>query len=377
MKIAYLTQHVDAVTGIGRVVRALASRMAARGNEVHGVSQSCDDTSLRWHKVASSHLTDGLDKLLYRIHEPLVSGRLHADIRHSMGVGRAAEIVSAQSCHKAGMELTAPGKGSRIHRRNWGLFDRLSLEDERRLITADSTRRIIAVSRLVRDQLLEYYPIPPEKITVIPNGIDTAIYSATAQGSGQDDLRKAMGIDRERYVLLFVGNEFERKGVQTIVEALSSLRDLPIMALLAGGDDSRPYQILADRLGVGSRVRFVGRVQRVEHLFSVADLFVFPTWYEPFGMVIAEAMAAGLPVITYRHAGAVEDMVDGRDALMLDDPRSPRELAVGIRKVVEDRDLASKLSRHGREAVKGLNWDVIADRFTEAYESVLDGSHHV
>jgi len=370
MNIAYLSQHVDSVSGIGRFLRALGNQMIARGHEVHCVSQTCDGQSFRWHRVPHSHVSNGLDKLWYRLHEARVSKSIRAHIFHSMGVGGMAHIVSAHSCHRAGVDLASQMQSSPFWRRNWRLFDTLSLSDEHRLMTSESTRAIVAVSRLVRNQLLESYPIPPEKIVIVPNGIDVGMYVSSGRPGDRVLLRERLGISVGDIVLLFVGNEFARKGLKTLIEALSLLPGIPVRLIVAGADDPRPFQTLSARLGVDSGIRFLGTVAHPERLYAIADMFVLPTLYEPFGLVIVEAMAAGIPVITYRHAGAVEDFTDEREALLLEDVQSATELARRIRRLIEDQKLSRKIAQQGRQAVQSLDWNIVADRFADLYKHV-------
>ena len=98
-----------------------------------------------------------------------------------------------------------------------------------------------------------------------------------------------------------------------------------------------------------------------------ADALVFPTHYEPFGMVIIEAMAAGIPVIASRTAGAVEDLTDGVHGLYLDDPYSSGELSRRIRLLLEDATLRETLSRNGRMVAERYGWPVIAARYIDLY----------
>ena len=105
----------------------------------------------------------------------------------------------------------------------------------------------------------------------------------------------------------------------------------------------------------------------------MADIFVLPTLYEPFGLAIVEAMAAGIPVITYRNAGAVEDFADGREALLLEDVQSAVELSGRIRRLIEDQELSRRIAKQGCQAVQSLDWTKIADRFADLYEHIHRG----
>jgi glycosyltransferase involved in cell wall biosynthesis len=124
---------------------------------------------------------------------------------------------------------------------------------------------------------------------------------------------------------------------------------------------------------VGSKLRFLGRVPGPERWYSAADAFVLPTWYEPFGMVIVEAMAAGLPVITSAAAGAVEGFSDGREGVYLRDAFSGDELAGAIFRVRQDDTLRGSLIREGRSAAGKLGWPDVAARTLRVYRRVAGG----
>ncbi len=369
MNITYIAQDIDAVTGIGRIVLAYARGMAAAGHEVDLISQRCSSTDLRVHRVAGFPALRSVDKFLFRVGEPLASHRTKAGIRHAFGIGSYADVVSAQSCHRSGVALQRALPTGRIRTRNFGVYDRLSLEDESRLMTSPKTRLVLAVSGLVRDQLLHWYDIDPGKVVVVPNGIDVARYSAPFD---REAVRGRFGMRPDRLVVGFLGNEFERKGVQTIIEALPLLADVPLDVFVGGADDPGPFQRRAEDLSVVDRVHFVGRVTDPESFLRSLDVFVFPVHYEPFGMVVIEAMAAGIPVITARTVGAVEGMTDGQEGLFLEDPLSAQEVAGRIRAAVEDRTLRDRIVERGSAAAMQFAWPRIISELERLYRS-LDG----
>ncbi len=368
MKITYLAQDVDAVSGIGRVFSALASGMAARGHDVSVICQRSALTvphTVRLPGLASVH---AVDKLLFRYGERALAPRHRRGLVHSAGVGHRADVVSAGSCHRAAVEIQRALPASRLHHRNLGLFDRISLADEHRLMTASTTKAILAVSRLVRDQLLHWYDLPPDKVVVIPNGIDVAKYTGPLD---REVTRVMYGLEERAFTIGFLGNEFDRKGVQTIIEALPLLRDLPLRAVIAGGDDPGPYMRMAAELRVDGSIHWTGRIDRPESFLRVLDLFVFPVHYEPFGMVVPESMAAGVPVITTRTVGAVEDLKEGEEVLLLDDPHSASELAGQIRRVFASNDLRIRLAAAGKLASGRFAWPSIIDRVEAVYDGIL------
>jgi UDP-glucose:(heptosyl)LPS alpha-1,3-glucosyltransferase len=357
LPITLVAQSVDDSTGLGRIASALAGEYSSAGYEVHIVSQQCVNTPGRWHPVPSFALSPSLGKIAFRLFESSRSRSIHESVIHAFGVGAEADIVAAQSCHKAAVKLQRMRGKHRIANRNWGLYDRLSVGDERRLFTSGRRKCIVAVSGLVRRQILEEYGLPAEAVCVIPNGVHLPRFH----------IQHKSATSSRPFVLLFVGNEFDRKGLQTVIEALPLITGLPLELRVAGSDDPAPYIQRARELKVLDRVKFLGSVAAPESLFTQADAFVFPTHYEPFGMVIIEAMAAGIPVITTRTAGAVEGLTDGVHGLYLDDPCSAAEVAGCLRKLLDDTDLRISLRTNGLAIAESYSWPVVAARYLDLY----------
>ncbi|MFN0157688.1 MAG: glycosyltransferase family 4 protein [Bacteroidota bacterium] len=374
MRIALITDAINDNSGLGRIAAALASEYAKVGHEVHTIAQHNNITlqGVRQHSVPGLPLSAALNKLILRHSGTTVLQKLSCDIVHSFGVGRHANVVSAQSCHLAGMRIRAELRHRHrlFEERNWGLFDHVVLQDEKHLLTSSETQRIVAVSHLVRNQLREFYNVPAEKIVVIPNGIHVQRYALAHQDDTQQKMRKTLGLPDNRFVLLFVGNEFDRKGLRVIIESLGRLNDPSLTLLVAGKADPAPYQALARQLNVTAQVKYVGTINPPEQLFFAADAFVFPTLYEPFGMVVIEAMAAGLPVITSRHCGSVEGMEDEKQLLLLSDPESVDELCEKIRRLNNDETLRKTIADRGMEESKRFTWESVAEKMMDVYRTI-------
>jgi UDP-glucose:(heptosyl)LPS alpha-1,3-glucosyltransferase len=370
MRIALETLSCDSQTGIGRIVRALAGVFVARGHAVDIVTTDPGDLAgqKHVHRAARVPGSRALSKVVFSFEERRIVKRLDHDIILSFGVGRMADVVAAQSCHKGGKKV--------LHRyaldggdgRNWGLYDRVSLRDEKVLLTSEKTKRIIACSDRVKHEIIQEYKVSPGRITVIPNGVSVRNIDRSKKAVAQR--KKEGGIDTDEHVLLFVGNEFGRKGLRTILEAISRPGWKRIRLLVAGGGNIAAYSRLAHVLGVAERVTFLGCVREIERLFDCADLFVFPTLYEPFGMVVVEAMASGVPVITSRACGAVEGMTPRVHGLYLDDPSSIEEVAGAIQRLVSDEALRTSLSNAGREKAREFSWDLIGDKMLAVLSGV-------
>jgi glycosyltransferase involved in cell wall biosynthesis len=372
MRIALAALSCDNATGIGRIVRSLAREFTVAGHDVTVVAQRIDQPPPDFHSIKFSPIpfSGALGRLSYNVQTRLLFGRRSFDVVNGFGVGRGATVVTAQSCHAAGVEIQRTARRGRVGRHGLGLFDAVALRDERILTTAPPAKLVIAVSSLVKTQLLHHYGLKPARVTVIPNGVDLEHFTPATDSGTRESRRKELGFEGSDFGLLFVGNEFDRKGLQTILEAMGLGRDAGMKLAVAGSDDPAPYRALARKLGVSDRVRFLGPVKGPEDILAGADALVLPAWYEPFGMVIIEAMAAGVPVVASADAGALEGLQHETHALFLHDPRNADELAEHLRRLKGDDLLRKRLGAAGRETARRFSWKEIARQTLEAYRTV-------
>ena len=372
MRIALAAMSCDDTTGIGRIVRSLAREFDASGHDVTVIAQRIEHLAGSISTVNFSSVTGskGLSRITFSVQTRRLFRRNRFDVSNAFCVGRGADVITAQSCHASAVEIQTAARRGRLSRRGIGLFDAVALRDERVLMTAGSTRHVIAVSQLVRDQLIRHYAVPESKITVIPNGVDFERLAAPVDPHSRALARNDLGFGESDFGLLFVGNEFDRKGLQTIIEAMSTVRDPSINLAVVGDDDPAPYAARARQLGVEKNIRFLGRLSGPERYFGAADVLVLPVWYEPYGMVVSEAMAAGLPVIASASTGALEGLRHEIHALFLNDPFDAEELAGALTRLRDDPALRLGIAARAREATKKLSWDRVAGQTLAVYNSV-------
>ncbi len=371
MRIGLVSQSYDNRTGIGRIVKALALEFVGLGHAVSCAAQHFEDVDRRITEchVPSLSSSKALNKMLFTLNGSPFSGG-EVDIINTFGVGRGANIVTAQSCHRAGMELLRSKSDQFLESRGLGLYDRVSLIDERVLLTVPTTKRIMAVSQLVKSQIETFYKVAPEKVTVVPNGVDYTLFKALRTRVDRSGQRMSLGFSPDDFVLLFVGNEFGRKGLKTLLQSLAALNDRKLRLLVVGGGDRQAYERRTAELGIMDNVSFMGNIPAPETMYLVADAFVIPSLYEPFGIVILEAMAAGVPVITSKSCGASEGMTDREHLLLLENPASVEELTEAIGLLSRDETMRRKLIAAGVEKAKEFSWDRIARKVLSVYEDV-------
>jgi UDP-glucose:(heptosyl)LPS alpha-1,3-glucosyltransferase len=183
---------------------------------------------------------------------------------------------------------------------------------------------------------------------VIENGVDLDRFLPADEPRKEGD--GDLGFHSSGARLLFVGHNFRLKGLPSALRVLGRLLRSPVEASLVvvGRGHEKPYRALARRLGVESRVSFRGACDRVERYYQAADVLLHPTYYDPCSLVVLEAMASGLPVVTTRWNGASEQLLDLPGALVVEDPHRIDEMARGIADLVSHRDL----HREARLAVR-------------------------
>jgi len=172
------------------------------------------------------------------------------------------------------------------------------LQLERCVFSREKTRMVIANSKMVRDEIVERYGYPTERIKIVANG-----YDAPPPVEGLREKRRAeLGLAEGDFVALFAGSGWERKGLSVAVEA--TRQSMGVSLVVAGKGNAAPFAHVPS-------VQFIGPRSNLQADFAAADVFVLPTVYDPFSNACLEAQAAGLPVITTSANGFAEIMTEG------------------------------------------------------------------
>lgn len=274
---------------------------------------------------------------------------------------------------------------STVHDINFVRFPEMQSKGMRRFIRSlpqllERSRAVLADSRFTADELRDVYRIADEKLHVVYPGLNPVFLEAPTPEEMETALRAYC---LQPPYLAYIGNLHPRKNLATLVEAYNLLRRRGLrhkLAVIGGGGlgrlNSIEYQKLSRRvadLGLWEDVVFTGYVpdERLRSLLVQADMLVFPSIYEGFGLPPLEAMACGVPVITSRRASLPE--VVGDAALLLDDPLDAEEIADKVEKLLGDRSLRSRLVEKGREQARRFTWKKAAREVREIYSRVMEG----
>jgi UDP-glucose:(heptosyl)LPS alpha-1,3-glucosyltransferase len=233
---------------------------------------------------------------------------------------------------------------------------------ERQLYAPAGYAKVIALSDRVKEEVHTHYDVPDEDVVVQPYGYDPAQFSVARRGELRERARAELGYGDEDRVVVFVANELERKGFDTLVAAIARLGDPSVRLLVVGRVDPGEYAALIAQHRLEDRVRFAGSSDDVAFHHAASDCFALPTRYEPWGLVIVEALASGLPVVTTEVAGAALAVRDGETGRLLRDPDDADECAVALRWALSDEAPAPATVG---ESVAWLRWERVIGDYLE------------
>jgi glycosyltransferase involved in cell wall biosynthesis len=262
------------------------------------------------------------------------------------------------------------GDGLRRH-----LFDAYSAVSTRLVFGAARKLVVVSLDHAASCRLAPLFSRQWAKVVEIPNGVDTDLFRLGVDGT---PVRQQYAIPADARVMLFVGTldrAHHYRRVDLLLRAVKVVQDRALHVLVVGNGDQMPeYQKLAQRLGVRSRVRFLGTVahQALPGVYGAADLVVLPSQLqESFGLVLIEAMACGKPVIASKLPGVRTVVNDGQDGLLII-PGSVDDLAEKIHMLLDDPQHGQEMGEQGRAKVEAqYAWSRIIPKLARVYQDAL------
>jgi len=209
---------------------------------------------------------------------------------------------------------------------------------ERRQYLGRQRPLIIVNSEMVRGHFQHYYGIDSADVRLLYSAIDPSRFPEHDRPRRRLEWREQWGIRADESVGLFAAMNYRLKGLEPLLHAVSLLPARPGFRLVvAGNPRMQKYERLARRLGIANRVQFLGPRRDMLHCYFAADFLVHPTFYDPCSLVVLEALACGLPVITSRYNGASELLRPPHDGYVIDDPHDHAQLAACIEQLLDPR----------------------------------------
>jgi UDP-glucose:(heptosyl)LPS alpha-1,3-glucosyltransferase len=362
MKIAFVLSKCHAA-GSSKNVLEVSRHFSKKGHEVHIFANTCDPLgeNMRFHKIPSVTSNYLIRESVTSLLETLILKGYVFDVTVSQPARYLFPDVShVRFITKLAVEQTG-AKPS--------LSSKVSIAAEK--LGLAKSRKIIAMSNAVRDDLVKEYNIPEEKISVVYDGVNTKDFSPRNRKTFSGEIRDRLGIDGSAVVVSFVGNPFSRKGVEHIVRALPMINEKNLKVIITGKDDPSRYKEISEKLGVSDKIIWnIGTSREVNKILGASDIFVFPTVYEPFGLVVTEAMASGVPPVVSKCAGAAELIEDGKEGMLLDNPKDQKEIAGKINYLI-DNNLFKKMGNAARAKAEQYTWERTAEDMLAVFEDVI------
>jgi UDP-glucose:(heptosyl)LPS alpha-1,3-glucosyltransferase len=225
---------------------------------------------------------------------------------------------------------------------------------------------VLAISERVAGQIQRRYQLAPGQLDVIHPGVDTERFRPDV--AARRLLRAELGLAEGAVAVAFVGSDWQRKGLASLLEALASEPELWLLVL---GRERRSgaWRARAEALGIGRRTRFLGWRSDPERVLAAADIFALPTRFDAFANAALEALATGLPLVVSRRAGAAELVVEGKTGSVID-PDDADGLVAALR-TWRDPALRAEAARLARETALRHSWERHYERVLRVYEELV------
>ena len=387
MKILMLTWEYPPriVGGIARVVNDLSKRLIKDGHDVYVITYKEGNVPY-YENDKGVHV--------YRVDNYMINANNFIDWTMQLNfnmISKATEIINKEGkfdvIHAHDWLVAYAAKTlkdsfgiplvSTIHAteagRNSGIHtpEQKYVNDTEWMLTYESSE-VIVNSKFMKNDLQRLFGLPYEKINVVPNGINTTAYNGVEKDY---DFRRKYAMDNEK-IILFMGRLVYEKGVQHLISAmpkiLAGYHDAKLIIAGKGGMiDELKSQVNA--MGLGNKVYFTGylNAKQVSKMYKCADISVFPSTYEPFGIVALEAMLAGVPTVV-SDVGGLNEIVEHRVDGMKSYAGNPNSLADSILELLLNPELCDKITKKAKQKVKNeYNWAKIAQDTYFTYEKAI------
>jgi glycosyltransferase involved in cell wall biosynthesis len=370
VRLALVTHNVLPGSGQGRVNYEIARHALREGIDVYLVADRVHselrELGARWIEVHPRRQRLNLLKVrefARRASEAVASLASEVDVVHGNGfvLNCRHEINTSHFVHSAWRR--SPARSPRVPRNArqayHSLYTTLNARWEHEAY--EKAEIVVAVSNLVRDEVARI-GIPEERIRVVLNGVDLHEFSP-----GSRD-RTRHGLPAGVPLAVFVGEAHtRRKNLETVLAALRHARALHVAVV--GSVAGSGYPRLAARLGVAARVHFLGFRADVADVMRCADVFVLPARYDPCPLVLLEALASGVPVVTAVTVGGAE-LVTPESGLVLPDPNDARALAAALERVADASAEAGAMRQAARRVAESHSWEHMAEEYVALYREV-------
>ena len=373
MRIALLTRRFDSAGGgTERDLIVTAKYLRAMGHQVTIFADEIRGATIDWdvRRVGSGpRLGRALSLMRFAWTAAPTARRAGTDLVLSF-----ARCVGADIMRSGGGAHASYLRAARKWRGEFGAtamrlspYHQVQMLVERQAFQSPGLKRVIAVSNFVRDDLIREFGLRPEKTGTIYNGVDLDRFRPTEDPSERAAIRQKFVLPASARVVAFVGNGFARKGLGFLIEAWPLVAGGAFLLVVGADRQTEKFARRAHALNVGGRVVFTGPQADVAAIFHAADAFAMPSLFEPFGNVVMEAMASGLPAMTSAFSGVAEVIPPSMRGFRVDNPDDVGEVALRLGALFDSR---ASLAAEARSTAEKFTWTRYAKELNALIESI-------
>lgn len=369
--IAVVVPRYGLVGGGEKLVYELTERIAADHRwRVHVFANrwQSGSESIQFHHVPILTFPRFMTPLSFALFARRKINRVGVDLIHTH-----ERILDAHIYSVHGIPHTIWVKQIR-RKRVMSLFDYTLANIERRLINSPNCKHLLAVSSITAEKLNQAFNGISDRIKIVSPGIDRQPFTRWVRQDCRKTLREQFGWHADDLVLLFVGMNFEIKGLDVILKSLGlacrASPDVTIRLLVVGKGNIRKYRQLAESLGLRDHVALSGPIHSdIERIYLGSDFFILMSQFDTFGLVVLEAMAAGLPVIISRNVGARDMVEENANGFVVDGDNC--DVIADKIKILARRDQRVRMGLAAANTARNHDWQAMADTVSELYAMEL------
>ena len=367
-KIAVVVPKYGLVGGGERFASEITERVARNEDfDIHVFANRWVATSdrIKFHKVPIIHFPRFLRPLSFAWSASRMIRRENFDLVHAHEWIPKGDIFSVHSVPHAGWVRE-------VRKKRPSLFDQARIAVERRALMNGGSSRFFPVSTIAMEAFRREYATLPGQWQVLSPGVDVARFLTPDRAVCRGEIRGRYGIGASDILLLFVGMNFEIKGLDTIIAALAKARtarpEANIRLLVVGRGDKGKYYRMAQSLGIAEAVTFAGtQVVGLEQYYRAADIFIMLSKFDTFGMVVLEAMAAGIPVIVSPNVGAKDLVEEDINGFVLPEHQNADAAADRIVRL-SDTARREAMGTAAAQTAAMHDWERLAEKIGKMYE---------
>jgi UDP-glucose:(heptosyl)LPS alpha-1,3-glucosyltransferase len=359
MKIAVIRQKFVNYGGAEQFVSGYAKHLANIGHEIHIFANQwtpSNHPNIKIHSVRAIKRNSFLRVLSFAWFSLQSISSESFDIVQSHERIWSQDIYRAgDGCHLEWLERRAcylPFFKRFFFR--FSFFHQLILRLEKRIFENGECKNIIAISEMVKRDILKHYRLPEDRVKVVYNGVKLDRFNPSNKKSFRGEIRQQLRISDKEVMILFVGSGFERKGLEYLIKSVQYMKQENWRLVLVGKGKWGKYLSFSSKENL-RKITHLEPIDKIEKLYAAADFFILPSIYEPFGNANLEALASGLPIITTRFCGAAEIITHKKEGIILEEPSDSNSIAKAIDYLMDPK--IRRLMSHSAR--------ILAEKFTQ------------